>query len=89
MLRPAWRVPDVQAAYGATVVVPSHGPIGDAGPIQGYRDDLAEAEQRTKAVKAAGGDIDKAIADVTAAMEGRYRDRARLAGAIRTAFASS
>jgi glyoxylase-like metal-dependent hydrolase (beta-lactamase superfamily II) len=80
---------DTQAAYGAKVVVPSHGPIGDAGLIQGYRDYLAEVERRTKAAKAAGGDVDKAIAEVTAAMADRYKDRARLAGAVRTAFADS
>jgi len=68
------------------VVVPSHGPVGDAGFIRRYRDYLAEVQKRTRDAKAAGLDQDAAVARVTEAMVGAYPDRGRLAGAIRMAY---
>jgi glyoxylase-like metal-dependent hydrolase (beta-lactamase superfamily II) len=73
-------------ALKPVVVVPSHGPVGDAGFIRGYRTYLAEVAERTAAAKAAGQDVTAATASVTAAMGGRYPDKGRLAGAVKVAF---
>jgi glyoxylase-like metal-dependent hydrolase (beta-lactamase superfamily II) len=73
-------------ALKPTVVVPSHGPVGDAGFIRGYRTYLAEVAERTAAAKAAGQDLAAATAAVTAAMGARYPDKGRLAGAVKVAF---
>ncbi|WP_426955918.1 MBL fold metallo-hydrolase [Muricoccus radiodurans] len=70
------------------LIVPSHGPTGDAGLIAGYRAYLTEVRDRTAAEKRAGRDADAAVATVTAAMA-RYPDRGRLEGAIRKAFAEA
>lgn len=77
---------DVLAGLRPRIVVPSHGPMGDEGLIRGYRDYFAEVERRTAAVKAAGGDVEKAVAEVSAAMVARYPDKGRLSGAIRMAW---
>ena len=74
-LHPAW-------------IVPSHGPLGDAGFIAGYRSYLKEVLERTSAAKKSGRNADAAVEDVTAAMVERYPDRARLAGAIKAAYAA-
>jgi len=71
------------------MVVPSHGPLGDAGFITGYRNYLKEVMQRTSAEKKAGRPVDAAVEAVTAAMVDRYPDRNRLAGAIKAAYAAA
>lgn len=63
--------------------MPSHGPVGDAGFIEGYRDYLAEVARRTAEAKRAGQDPAQAVETVAAAMADRYPDRARLGGAVR------
>jgi glyoxylase-like metal-dependent hydrolase (beta-lactamase superfamily II) len=73
-------------ALKPAIIVPAHGPTGDAALITGYRAYLTEVRDRTAAEKSAGRDVDAAVATVAAAMADRYRDRARLAGAIRVAF---
>jgi glyoxylase-like metal-dependent hydrolase (beta-lactamase superfamily II) len=80
---------DRLAALGPAIVVPSHGPVGDQNFIAGYRTYLTEVQDRTTAAKRGGSSLDQAIASVTAAMVGRYPDRGRLAGAIRSAFAEA
>jgi glyoxylase-like metal-dependent hydrolase (beta-lactamase superfamily II) len=74
-------------ALKPAVVVPSHGPIGDVGLVQGYRAYLKEVAERTAQAKAAGASLEAATAEVTDAMAGRYPDKARLAGAVRVAYA--
>ena len=76
-------------ALNAAVIVPSHGPLGDAGFITGYRNYLKEVLERTGADKKAGRNADATVEDVTAAMVERYPDRARLAGAIKAAYAAA
>jgi glyoxylase-like metal-dependent hydrolase (beta-lactamase superfamily II) len=72
------------------VIVPSHGPIGEGTAfIAGYRAYLTEVRDRAAAAKRAGKNVDQAIDTVTAAMAERYLDRARLAGAIKAAFAEA
>lgn len=74
-------------ALKPTVVVPSHGPLGDVGFIRGYRAYLKEVAQRTAAAKAAGLDLTAATTRVQGEMSGRYPDAARLGGAVRVAYA--
>jgi glyoxylase-like metal-dependent hydrolase (beta-lactamase superfamily II) len=75
-------------ALNPAVIVPSHGPLGDAGFISGYRNYLKEVLERTLADKKAGRNADATVENVTAAMAERYPDRARLAGAIKAAYAA-
>lgn len=75
-------------ALKPAVVAPSHGPVGDVGLVTGYRAYLREVAERTARAKAAGKDEAGAVAEVEAAMAGRYPDKARLAGAVRVAFGS-
>jgi glyoxylase-like metal-dependent hydrolase (beta-lactamase superfamily II) len=76
-------------ALKPAVVVPSHGPLGDAGFITGYRNYLKEVQERTSAGKKAGRNVDATVEDVSAAMVDRYPDRNRLAGAIKAAYAAA
>jgi glyoxylase-like metal-dependent hydrolase (beta-lactamase superfamily II) len=76
-------------ALKPTVVVPSHGPVGDAGFITGYRSYLKEVLERTSAEKKAGRSVDAAVENVSAAMVDRYPDRGRMAGAIKAAYAAA
>jgi hypothetical protein len=70
--------------------VPSHGPTGDETTfISGYRAYLTEVRDRTAAEKRAGRTVDQAVEAVTAALVGRFPDRARLAGAIKAAYAEA
>jgi glyoxylase-like metal-dependent hydrolase (beta-lactamase superfamily II) len=75
-------------ALKPAVVVPSHGPVGDAGFIAGYRAYLQEVQWRTAEAKAKGLSPEQAAAQVTEAMAAKYPDRGRLAGAIRMAWGS-
>jgi len=78
---------DAFEALKPAVVVPSHGPIGDVGLVQGYRAYLKEVVERTTAAKASGASLEAATATVTEAMAARYPDKGRLAGAVRLAYA--
>jgi glyoxylase-like metal-dependent hydrolase (beta-lactamase superfamily II) len=70
------------------VVVPSHGPIGDATIMQGYRDYLTHIRHRTAELKKAGKTQDEAVQIVTDEMSEKYPDKGRLAGAIRAAYSN-
>jgi glyoxylase-like metal-dependent hydrolase (beta-lactamase superfamily II) len=72
-----------------TLIVPSHGPTGDAGFIAGYRSYLIEVRDRTAAEKSAGKSGEQATETVTATLLARFPDRARLAGAIKAAYADA
>jgi glyoxylase-like metal-dependent hydrolase (beta-lactamase superfamily II) len=81
---------DQLEALKPTIIVPSHGPTGEGvGFIAGYRAYLTEIRDRTAAEKRAGASADQAVATVTAALSDRAPDKARLAGAIRTAYAEA
>jgi hypothetical protein len=72
------------------IIVPSHGPTGDGtGFIISYRTYLTEVRDRTAAQKRAGGSMDQAVETVTAAFGNRAPDKARLAGAIKAAYAEA
>ncbi|MEW5685164.1 MAG: MBL fold metallo-hydrolase [Pseudomonadota bacterium] len=75
-------------ALKPSVVVPSHGPIGDVAYIRGYRAYLDEVAQKAAEAKAKGQTLEAATAAIADAMTDRYPDRARLAGAIRMAWGS-
>lgn len=79
---------DKLEALKPSVVVPSHGPIGDVGFIRGYRAYLEEVAQKTAEAKAKGQTLEGATAAIAEALADRYPDRARLAGAIRMAWGS-
>jgi len=79
---------DRMAALHPKIVVPSHGPIGDAAFIGGYRAYLREVADRTASAKTAGKSLDVTINEVSEAMAPRYPDRGRLAGAVRIAYGS-
>jgi glyoxylase-like metal-dependent hydrolase (beta-lactamase superfamily II) len=72
------------------IIVPSHGPVGDGTLfITAYRSYLEEVRDRTEAEKRAGRSLEQTIAAVTAAFGDRAPDKARLAGAIRSAYAEA
>jgi glyoxylase-like metal-dependent hydrolase (beta-lactamase superfamily II) len=68
-------------ALKPVLIVPSHGPTGDAALITGYRTYLTELRDRTAAEKKAGRNVEQTTETVTAAMAPRFPDRGRLAGA--------
>jgi glyoxylase-like metal-dependent hydrolase (beta-lactamase superfamily II) len=76
-------------ALAPAVVVPAHGPVGDVGFIQGYRDYLTEVREIAAAQKAEGASVEDAVAAASAAMSERYTDGGRLAGAVRAAYAEA
>ena len=77
-------------ALKPAIIVPSHGPSGDgSGFISGYRAYLTEVRDRTAAEKRAGRSVEQAVEAVTAAFGDRAPDKARLAGAIKVAYAES
>jgi glyoxylase-like metal-dependent hydrolase (beta-lactamase superfamily II) len=77
-------------ALNPAIIVPSHGPTGDGtGFITGYRAYLTEVRDRTAAEKRAGRSLEQATATVTAAFGDRAADKARLAGAIKAAYAET
>jgi glyoxylase-like metal-dependent hydrolase (beta-lactamase superfamily II) len=81
---------DRLGALKPVLIVPSHGPTGDETAfITGYRAYLTEVRDRTAAEKRAGRNVDQAVEAVTAALAARFPDRARLAGAIKAAYAEA
>jgi glyoxylase-like metal-dependent hydrolase (beta-lactamase superfamily II) len=77
-------------SFKPSLVVPSHGPIGEGTAFMtGYRDYLTEVRDRTAAEKRAGRSLAQATDTVTEALIGRYPDRGRLAGAIKVAYAEA
>ena len=77
-------------ALKPAIIVPSHGPTGDGTAfISGYRAYLVEVRDRTEAEKKAGRSVEQAVETVTAAFGDRAPDKARLAGAVRAAYAEA
>jgi glyoxylase-like metal-dependent hydrolase (beta-lactamase superfamily II) len=81
---------DQLEALKPAIIVPSHGPNGDGvGFITGYRTYLSEVRERAAAEKKAAHSVDETVTAVTAAFGDRAPDKARLAGAIRSAYAEA
>jgi len=59
------------------------------GFITGYRAYLTEVRDRTADEKRAGRSVDQAVTTVTSAFGERAPDKARLAGAIKAAYAEA
>jgi glyoxylase-like metal-dependent hydrolase (beta-lactamase superfamily II) len=77
-------------ALKPVLIVPSHGPTAEETAfITGYRAYLTEVRDRTAAEKRAGRNVDQAVEAVSVALVGRFPDRARLAGAVRAAYAEA
>ena len=77
-------------ALKPAIIVPSHGTVGDGSMFaSGYRTYLIEVRDRTTTEKKAGRSADQAVEAVTAAMVDRFADKARLAGAIKAAYAEA
>ncbi len=70
------------------VVVPSHGPVGDAGFIAGYRNLFITVQGRATALKRQGKTVDETVATVSGELAPRW-DRGRVGGAIRAAYAEA
>lgn len=70
-------------------VVPSHGARGDAGIIAGYRIYLMQVRNRTAALRGAGQSLEQVTDTITTEMSRQYPDKARLAGAVRAAYAEA
>jgi glyoxylase-like metal-dependent hydrolase (beta-lactamase superfamily II) len=77
---------DQLEALKPAIVVPSHGPIGDAGFIAGYRTYLTTIRDRVTAAKRGGQTVDKTVEAVTGELAGQYPDRARLGSAVRATY---
>ena len=73
-------------ALNPAIVVPSHGPVGDAAFIAGYRTYLTRVRDRVTAAKRDGQSVDKTVEAVTGELAGQYPDRARLGGAVRATY---
>ena len=73
-------------ALKPAVVVPSHGPVGDAGFMAGYRTYLTTIRDRVTAAKRGGQSLDKTVETVTGELAGQYPDRNRLGGAVRSTY---
>ena len=78
---------DALAALRPRIIVPSHGPMGDAGFIRNYREYLTFVRTRTAALKGEGRTVEQAVEAIAAEAKERYPDAgARLAGAVRAAY---
>ncbi len=78
------------AAFKPKAVVPSHGPLGDAGFIAGYQKYFTAIQIRAAALKREGKSADEAVTAITAELSGQLPAAAgRLAAAIRSAYAEA
>jgi glyoxylase-like metal-dependent hydrolase (beta-lactamase superfamily II) len=73
-------------ALNPKVVVPSHGPIGDAKYMADYRRFITQVQTRTAALKKEGKTVEQAVETVTAELKSQYPETGRMAGAIRAAY---
>ena len=80
---------DALDALKPKIVVPSHGPIGDASYIANYRVYLTTIRDRAAVLKKDGKTQDEAVKTITAEMQSKYPDAGRLTGAVRAAYAEA
>lgn len=76
---------DKMDALKPKVLVPSHGPFGDASYIATYRTYITRIQTRAAALKREGKSVDDAVTAITAELKPDY-DTSRAAAAIRTAY---
>jgi len=78
---------DAFDALRPRIIVPSHGPMGDAGFIKSYREYLTFVRARTAALKREGKTVEQTVEAVATEAKERYPDAgARLVGAVRAAY---
>ena len=77
---------DALDALQPTILVPSHGPIGNASFIAGYRTYLTTIRDRTATLKKQGLTVEQVTATLTPQMSATYPNAQRLAGAIQVAY---
>ena len=80
---------DQLEALKPRILVPSHGPNGDANYIADYRRYLTLVRDRTAAEKASGKTVEQATEIVVAELKQQYPDANRINGAIRVAYAEA
>lgn len=71
------------------IIVPSHGPNGDATYIDTYRKYLTSVRDRTSAAKASGKSLEETTQIVIGELQQQFADTGRMNGAIRTAYAEA
>ena len=79
---------DQFAALGVSIVVPSHGAMGDARTIADYQGYLRTIQTRVRALKAEGKNADEAADIITRELQSQYQTRqpARIGPAVEAAF---
>ena len=71
-------------------IVPSHGPMGDAGLIATYKTLLTTVSTRASELKKQGRSLEEATATITAELQAKYPNGgARLTSTIRAAYAEA
>jgi len=76
-------------ALKVRIIVPSHGPTGDAAFLANYRQYLTSVRGRTAALKAEGKTLEEATQIVAGELKTQYGDSGRMTGAIRAAYAEA
>jgi glyoxylase-like metal-dependent hydrolase (beta-lactamase superfamily II) len=78
---------DLEDSLHPSIIVPSHGPIGDAAYISGYRTYLTTIRDRTRELKKQGKTVDETTTTIAAELKSRYPDAGgRINGAIQSAY---
>lgn len=71
------------------ILVPSHGPNGDASYIANYRAYLTRIRDRASAAKRAGKSLEETTRTIVDEMKAQYPDAGRLSGAVRVAYSEA
>jgi glyoxylase-like metal-dependent hydrolase (beta-lactamase superfamily II) len=79
---------DAMDALRPKTVVPSHGPMGDASLIAGYRTFFTTIRTRAGALKSQGRTVDETIKLLQEELRSRY-DPQRIVGTVRAAYAEA
>lgn len=85
-IRPWLRSLERLRSFEAAIIVPSHGPIGEADMIDRYTTHLGRIGERVDSLRAAGRDHDEVTATVLAEHLDDFGDADRLRGAVRAAI---
>jgi glyoxylase-like metal-dependent hydrolase (beta-lactamase superfamily II) len=77
---------DVLAAFKPLIIVPAHGPIGDASYIANYRIYLTTIRDRTRTLKQQSRTVDETAKIITEELKSRYPNENRISGAVKVAY---